>query len=324
MPVPDWLYFILAIVGGILGAAIGAVPAFILCGISCIAGTIFFIITGDPSINMIVTWGPLIGPHTAFAGGVAAAAYAARKGKLDSGCNIIKPLSSLKSLSILSAGGLFGFIGFLLSWLFDRVPAMQDVSWVNPIALSITVNGLLTRLVIGKTNLLGKINPNQSIWIPCLDENTLPWHIPPLKLIIISFCTALPAAFLSVRIPEISGIIFGFSAVSLTLLVLGLKIPVLLHIILSVQLVAVSTGSIVWGVVFGIAADLTAAFSVHLFLDRGDTHIDPPALAIAVTHSLYVLFLCLGIFNLNEYWSLPAVILSLAGGYFLLIRLKKN
>ncbi|MFC1569195.1 hypothetical protein ACFL4L_03065 [bacterium] len=324
MPVLNGWHLILGIAGGILGAAAGAFPAFMLCGLSCIIGTVILFITGDPSFNLTVTWGPLIGPHTAFAGGIAAAAYAAHKGQLDSGRNIVKPLFPLKSLSVYCIGAIFGFVGIVLVWIFSLVPAIKGISWINPIALSITVNGMFTRLIIGKTGLLGCRKSNQSIWIPCPEENSLPWHMRPIKLMGFSFVVALPVAYLAVMLPEISGLLFGLAAISLVLLVLGHKIPVVLHIILSAQLVAASTGNLWWGVVFGLGSAIVAERSACLFLDRGDTHVDPAAMAIAVTHSLFVLFLYIGVFHLDYYVALPAVVLVLAGGYLILSGLKKS
>ncbi|MEJ2629368.1 MAG: hypothetical protein P8078_12545, partial [bacterium] len=171
----DWYYPLLALAGGILGAGLGALPSFILCGIFFIIGTVIFLITGDQSFNMAVTWGPVIGPHTAFAGGIAAAAYAARRGKLESGRNILQPLYSLKSISVFLVGGMFALLGILFTWTATLIPTMWGVSWVNPIALSITLNGMLTRLLLGKTGLLGYRIEKQSLWIPAPEDNTLPW-----------------------------------------------------------------------------------------------------------------------------------------------------
>ena len=319
----DWHYPILALVGGILGAGLGALPSFILCGIFFIIGTIIFLITGDQSFNMVVTWGPVIGPHTAFAGGIAAAAYAARRGRLESGRNILKPLYSLKSISVFLVGALFGLLGLLFTWAATLIPTGQGISWVNPIALSITLNGMLTRLILGKTGLLGYRAEKQSLWIPSREENVFPWHMPPFTLLLMSLGLSVPTAFLALYLPQVSGLLFGLAAVSLILIVFGCRIPVVLHIILAVQLVAASTGNIWWGVSFGILAALLADIFVCLFLDRGDTHIDPAALALTAIYSLYPLLFYLGVFQLDYIWSVLAVAAVTAGGYVFLAGLKR-
>ncbi len=319
----NWIYLVLAFGGGIIGAAVGALPAFILCGFCFMVGTVIFLITGDQSFNMLITWGPLIGPHTAFAGGIAAAAYAARKGKLNSGRNIVKPLYSLKLIPVFLVGGIFGLSGIVFTWVLFLIPTRGDTAWVNPLALSIILNGILTRLIIGKTGLLGYRSEKQSLWIPSQEENTLPWHMPPFKLMLFSFSFSVPVAFLAVVLPEISGFIFGLAAVSLIVIVFGYLIPVVLHIILSTQLVAAATGSMWWGVCFGVLSALLADISTCLFLDRGDTHIDPAALALTVVYSLYPLLLYLGVFQLNYIWSVLAVIVVMMGGYVILSKLKR-
>jgi len=85
-----WL--IAAFAGGCFGAAIGALPAFCFTGFAVIAGEALTLasVSGAPtaegaeaiSLTSAMTgtigFGPVFGPHIAFAGGAAAAAYAAR------------------------------------------------------------------------------------------------------------------------------------------------------------------------------------------------------------------------------------------------------
>lgn len=320
----NWFYPVLALMGGMLGAALGALPAFFLCGLSFMVGTMIFLITGDQTFNLTVTWGPLLGPHTAFAGGIAAAAYAARQGRLNSGRNVVKPLYALKSFPVILIGGMFGLFGIVFAWILTRIPFINHTPWVNPIALSITLNGFLTRLVMGKTGILGYRTKQQSLWIPCPEENTLPWHMPPLNLFMISFGLSVGSSFLAVVLPEISGLIFGLAALSLMFIVLGHHIPVVLHIILCAQVTAAGSGNMWWGVCFGILSAVLADIGTCLFLDRGDTHIDPAALSISVVYPLFALCHFLGVFQLNLLWSVLAVVIVITGGYLLLSGLKKT
>src|SRR6056297_2476035 len=76
--------------GGVFGAALGALPAFIFTGFMVIAGEAINILTAQlgavagiptgevaPNVTGLVAFGPVFGPHIAFAGGAAATAYAA-------------------------------------------------------------------------------------------------------------------------------------------------------------------------------------------------------------------------------------------------------
>ena len=83
-----------AFAGGAFGAAIGALPAFIFTGFLVMLGEGVRILSGDYSglmgldpatlesaaITSQIGFGPVFGPHISFAGGVAASAYAAKKG----------------------------------------------------------------------------------------------------------------------------------------------------------------------------------------------------------------------------------------------------
>src|SRR6056297_3362187 len=84
----EFVYWLLAaFAGGCFGAAIGALPAFCFTGFAVIAGeaaNLLSVGAGESvslgaSITGSVGFGPVFGPHVAFAGGAAAAAYAAKK-----------------------------------------------------------------------------------------------------------------------------------------------------------------------------------------------------------------------------------------------------
>ena len=98
--------------GGLFGAAIGALPAFIFTGFIGLIGIAVLASGGSPAILNDVTFGSLFGPHIAFAGGVAAAAFAANKKKyLENGTDILKPLNKFGDPMVLIVGGLFGILG---------------------------------------------------------------------------------------------------------------------------------------------------------------------------------------------------------------------
>ena len=73
----DILALIAAFGGGIIGAYMGALPAFIMTGIYALVGGVLTAagVGGDVAVNYLA-FGSFVGPHIAFAGGVAAAGYA--------------------------------------------------------------------------------------------------------------------------------------------------------------------------------------------------------------------------------------------------------
>ena len=300
--------------GGLFGAAVGAFPAFILCALSLVIGIVIALVTGDGSFLTLVTWGPFLGPQSAFVGGTAAAAFAARKGLLPSGRNILVPLLSLKSMPVLLVGGVFGLGGNFLAGLLIQIPAEGPVPWINPIALSVVFSGMLIRIIFGRTGLFGRIAGEANRWSSLDKKDSFPWHLPILPLFLISLMVSLIASIVVLLIPGSTGLIFGLSALSVVLLLGGVKIPIFFHMALAGELYAAATGDLWWGVTMGISAGLLGEFFARLFLIHGDTHIDPPALSLTVICALSFPLLKLGLWRLPGFMALifigAAVLLS--------------
>ena len=70
----DWSLLPVAFAGGALGAALGASAAFIFTGLFVLIGVAIAAGGGGKEFIGAVAFGPLLGPHISFAGGVAAAA----------------------------------------------------------------------------------------------------------------------------------------------------------------------------------------------------------------------------------------------------------
>src|SRR6476619_6238745 len=100
----DVLALLLAAGGGFFAAAIGALHAFIFTGFMGIAGLAIAMAGAGTNFLTFVAFGPVFGPHIAFAGGVAAAAYAARTGKDVGGKDIGVPLISIERPDVLLVG----------------------------------------------------------------------------------------------------------------------------------------------------------------------------------------------------------------------------
>ena len=105
------LGLIAAFGGGVFAAAIGAVPAFIMTGVFSIVGAVAGMCGAADASNILINYfafGSFFGPHIAFAGGVAAAAYAKKKGVSENGADIVSALAGLNEPDVrLVFGGKF-------------------------------------------------------------------------------------------------------------------------------------------------------------------------------------------------------------------------
>lgn len=284
--------------GGIFGAAIGALGAFEFVGLLVIVMAIVQIITGAPSDFIMFPFG-FFGPHTGgFAAGVAATAYAAKKGKLGSGRDITAGLSGLGAYDVLLIGGVFGALGYAIAWVLNLVPAFSSgFAWTDTVALTVVISGVITRLVFGKTGLLGK--PEQGIrrCYPPQDKCWMPYHSRIPQLSVLGIGIGLMAGYLGQKFGGSGALLaFGIAAFSLIYLHFNTQVPVSHHIALPAALVAVLSHSLIWAAIVGVICALLGELVSRLFLVHGDTHIDPPAMTIAIMTTLINLVATLGLF----------------------------
>lgn len=280
--------------GGAFGAAIGGLQAFIFTGFLVIAG-VMGVLGGDSTVLDFWAFGPIFGPHVAFAGGVAAVAYAARKGYGDiKGNDIVTPLISLVKPDVLIVGGVFGMLGYVVNNIVALIPWFG--SNTDTIAVTVIVSGIAARLFFGRTGLFGKV-PQGSGWArfaPNEDAAWIRYHETPGQASAIGFFGGLAGAggaiALASAFPDAGGVqtmIFGVSAVSLLFLSLGMSVPVTHHMTLPAGVAAIAflpifgpVGALIVGAVFGLLGALVGEFFSRLLHIHGDTHIDPPAAAI--------------------------------------------
>lgn len=286
-----------AAAGGFLGAAFGPLIAFVFTGVAVIVGVAALIGSGDPAFLDSVAFGPFFGPHISFAGGVAAAAFAARRGWLDSGRDIVTPLVSLARPSVLLVGAGFGVLGLLLQQAVAALPWFGTRT--DSVALSVVLTAIIVRLAFGGSGLIGqhmdghvgwrRFTPNtEHVWLAYQQRPA----VAALLGLFVGALSAWSAAVLLAAYPDAPAVIFlgfGVSALSLLFLTFGLQVPVTHHITL-VSAVAVGAFAgnlaggdvtlVVIGAVFGALTALVGEAFSRLWLIRGDTHIDPPASAI--------------------------------------------
>lgn len=158
------LMIVVAFASGAFGTMIGSLHTFSIAALLIIAGeaaniagrgAILSVDSVEPAaygavgITSNIGLGAMIGPQVAFAGALAAIAYAAKKGYMDSNWpyhhakNIFRPFSP-HQLDVVVVGGLFGVLGYLLTFGLATISAPVD-----PVAGSIVIAAVIHRLVLG-------------------------------------------------------------------------------------------------------------------------------------------------------------------------------
>lgn len=293
----DLFSILAAAAGGFFGAAIGALQAFIFTGVMVLVGLIALI--ADPSSPILgsIAFGPAFGPHISFAGGVAAAAYAARKHDL-LGKDIVTPLAKFAQPDVLLVGAVFGVFGYFFQKLVAIIPWFG--THTDAVAVTVLVSALIARLVFGRTGVFARNSSGASGWAAYSPSDEGRWiegqerFVPNTFLgVFVGALGAFVAISIAQGVPSIAGsaatFMFAVSAVSLIFLTIGIPVPVTHHITLPAGVAAVTFLPIVGGqswaaMLIGIVAGLLGAWIAEVFarlwLSHGDTHIDPPAAAI--------------------------------------------
>lgn len=330
-----------AFAGGAFGAAIGALPAFVFTGFLVMLGEGVRILSGDYSglmgvdpdslqsaaITGQIAFGPVFGPHISFAGGVAASAYAAKKGYMDTGF----PYHESKNIGyafgpkpdVLIVGGLFGILGY---WITTLSVALT-MPW-DPIAVAVVLSAFAHRLFL-KYPIIGKaprgllnMKPFEKAEKKSKDSERLmvePWlghQYKWMDVTILGFVVGILAAFITYQTGS-AFLGFGISAASLLFLNLGVeRIPVTHHMSLigSTAILAATGGEfgehamgglLVLGGFFGIIAALFGELTQRIFYAHADTHLDPPAFAIVISTFIIALLYWIEIFESSAWIPVP-------------------
>jgi hypothetical protein len=300
----ELVLLIAAIGGGIFGAAIGGLPAFIFTGFAVIAGVAAAIGGSDYDFITNVAFGPVFGPHISFAGGVAAVAYAKRVGLIDNGKDILTGLAGLGNPMVLVIGGIFGGLGYLIVSLLTPILG----SYTDAIALTVFISAVIVRLVFGNSGLFGSLEAqdarDRGRLIPGGDQVWVPYQQNWIMAGVIGAGVGAISTFMFIGIyeidPELAGagtvLGFGIAAASLIFLQFGGSVPVTHHMALpgavgaSVAIAGLgSTGALIVGIIGGVIGALVGELASRLFLIHGDTHIDPPAISIFTVTSLFLI-----------------------------------
>ncbi|MFD1513345.1 hypothetical protein [Halomarina rubra] len=340
------LLFITALAGGAFGAALGALPAFVFTGFVVFLGEGLAILEGNlgeagvaasgdiaTGVTGAIGFGAVTGPHIAFAGGVAATAYAGRRypemGGDGEGYHFGKEITYAFGTKpdILAVGALFGVLGMLITEVAGAIGVPTD-----NIALSVFLTAMLARVVFGYPLVgkaaggslfdmspfergeervaadggAGRVRPATEPWLP----HQYKWS----GVTVIGLVGGLLGGYIWIQ----TGSIFmgyAISAMSLLFLNLGVeKIPVTHHITLigaaGAVVVSAMFGNPVVTLlaagVFGILSGILGEVTQRIFYSHSGTHVDPPAMAIALAMLVLGVLFLVGLIPNAGYLDLAA------------------
>ncbi|MGB3683032.1 MAG: hypothetical protein WA990_11165 [Rubrobacteraceae bacterium] len=302
-----------AFAGGLFGAAIGGLPAFIFTGFVVLAGAAAAASGSDFDFINDIAFGPVFGPHISFAGGAAAAAFAARRGELEDGKDIAAPMTGVNDPLALVVGGLFGVGGLIVNQLIALVTPLGQSgffygTYTDTVALTVFISGIVARVMFGRTGIFGSLDPEaraRGRFVPEGEAVWLDYQQGFLQSVVLGLGTGLLSAYIVVAfsnagseaIAAAAVLGWGISAASLILLQIGFSCPVTHHMTLPAGVAATAIllafgGSpaiaMIAGAVAGIGGALLGELFSRLFLIHGDTHVDPPAAAIAAMGTIII------------------------------------
>lgn len=312
---------IAALAGGFVGAAIGGNYAFALTGFAVLASWGIFMATGSTAAFDYLAFGPFMGPHIAFAGGVAAAAFAAKKRYIPSGMDVSSPLAGLGRPSVLLVGSAFGGAAYLVQIGISQIPWFG--THTDSVALTVFLSGVAARIFFGGSligpdklndspSFLGRIKGSQSAaWLGYQSKASQYLSIGVFFGVLAGGASIALATFFPGAAAQAQTFTFGVSAVIILFLILGKDMPVQHHVTISGGLAAVvympilagdgfqwgnwdsstwmvAVGALGIAALAGMLAAYLAELQARIFYVHGDTHIDPPAMGIWITNTLIV------------------------------------
>jgi len=303
----DWSFntLLMCFAGGILGASLGGLYAFVICALAVLLGCMSVLGGGPEFFLLNVGLGPIFGPHVGgFASGCAAVSYAVGvKKNLESasGKDIISPLIDT-SWDVLLVGGVFAVFGHAVLNLLVKIPWVSDF---DCIALTVVISAMLARLLFHQGEMpwgtKESIKEHGYLKWPC---QWIPWMNVPSRQIVFGFGAGIFAGSLAwwakgvtdplIAAKTISGlagfltcIILSWSIASFSLIALQLgndaiqKVPVWHCQSILAALAYMHFDSILIAGFVGIGAIFLQDLMGRMFWNHGSNHVDPPACAIA-------------------------------------------
>lgn len=304
---------VVAFASGVLGSSLGAVGAVIMTAVAALAGIVGNISGADVNLVNEIAFGMFLGPQVSFGPACCAAAYAKKRGYLESSKSIATPLISLKHYDVLVVGGLFAVLG----WYMNLGIAKMLPGIVDTVALTVVLISLIAKIIFGGNGIRSAIGVvpdgqkrysifNEQVWIPYQTAAN------GIQLLIISgsvgaisgyivqlFCTLAEQTGNTALADASTLPVWAIAVICFLLNAHGLPIPVFHHIGLvagyAAKMAFMGGGTdgtcILWAISFGILAAYAGDFLAKTFTVFGEGFVDPPSMAIALCSILPLMIL---------------------------------
>jgi hypothetical protein len=321
--------------GGLLGAALGGILSLSLAGVVIVFGEITRIaeaelLASTPLASPLEAFGltgslglgPVLGPHVAFAGGVAAAAYTGRKQTFDTNFRyhqakqIATPLFEIRAALVV--GAVFGVLGAVVASVSGRgLP-------VDPIALAVVLSAFGHRIAFGYP-VVGRWDDDVLDMSPhergdrwgqqdgeqnaeglvgrSVVEPWLPDYYEWPRVLLLGAGVGLLSGIIALATDSVF-LAFGLSLASLAGLAAGIyNLPVTHHMALPASITALAIPvaepalAVAVAAVCGILGGVAGELAQRGLYARADTHLDPAFCSIVVTSFLITVFATAGVLD---------------------------
>ena len=266
--------------GGVMGAYMGALPAFIMAGVVALAGGAAALAGGADLTTGWIAFGAMFGPHVGFSSGVVATAFAYNRKKIDDGGAITLALNGIADPVVLLVGGITGVVGMVLFQVLSGLNFPADIP-----GFIVIIFGIFARLVFGKTGLFGKYDGKKNrTYLSTGGAGGNNFIIAlGLGILVSMIGSAMISAGISKDLVASAypAFIFGIAATTLIFAHVGGAVPGVHHMMFPAAVAFVSSGfNPLFGILFAVVGGLLGDFAGKLVNSYCDTHIDPPAIAI--------------------------------------------
>lgn len=264
----------IAFFAGMLGTVIGGTQTFIITGfvgilVFCLqAAGVETTFLNDTVLNTVFL------PCIIFNGAGLATAYAALHHPIR-GVDTGRSLAFTADPKVLLAGGLGGLGGYLV-YAFENYLSLP----VDTGAVSVLTIGLIGRLLFNQEQSYNQLGIN------FLKKPQIKfWSFQILMTIAVSFICAY-----LIKETGLYTIGFSISAMSLIFALNDPAFPATHHITIVVGYAIMQTGNILLAVIFGIISQIIFIIFGMIFNTDCGTHIDPPAVPIALLSFILFVF----------------------------------
>jgi hypothetical protein len=319
---------ITAFSAGFLAAGLGAATSIVMTAFMILAGMMANIAGADYNIVTNIGFGLFLGPQVAFGPACAAAVYAFKKGYMDNGGDIFKPLITLHKPDVMVVGGIFGILG----WYINIGLGALTNGTLDTVASTVVIVSLLGKVLFTGT-LFGKVPEGKSrfsldavSWLPyqsCTTSISLMLHGMTVGAItsyfVYAMCTTAAETGNTALVDACGFPVWAIAVIGFLAMCYGYQVPIYHHIAFGAvyaSKMAFQAGGgqscILWGIAFGLLAAYLGDFLAKVFFLYGDAFIDPPSMTIAAISILPLGILpALGLNNPSNpgYYAVPVIIL---------------